>query len=118
MAAFGGSCLDEIVHQPKGVLFVPDVAEGVVSIALLQVNEVQHPDIVPLAFEVAARGQQDFGLGVCDHIVGVGLQNIGFHIAPRLGRAGAADDQHVQGAAVLVGIQSQADIFGQQLVLF
>ena len=39
-------------------------------------------------------------------------------IGSRLACTGAAYDQHVQGAAVLVGIQPQADVFGQQLVLF
>ena len=45
------------------------------------------------------------------------IQDVRLHIRAALARAGAFNDQHVQGAAVLVGIQPQADIFGQQLVL-
>ena len=36
VAALGRSGLDEIVHQPEGVLFVPDVPERVIAIAFLQ----------------------------------------------------------------------------------
>ena len=118
MTVFRRSRLNQVVYQPESVLFVPDVAEGIIAVRLLQVDEVQHPDVIALALEVAARGQQDFRLGVRDHIVGVGFEDIRLHIGSRLARTGAADDQHVQGAAVLVGVQPQADIFGQQLVLF
>ena len=46
------------------------------------------------------------------------IQDVRLHIRAALARAGAFNDQHVQGAAVLVGVQPQADVFGQQLVLF
>ena len=61
---------------------------------------------------------QHLRFGVGDDIVGVGLQDVGLDIAAGLGRAAAADDQHIEGAAVLVGVQSQTDISGQELVLF
>ena len=50
MAVLRRSGLDEIVHQPEGVLFIPDVPEGVIAIAFLQVDKVQHPDVVTFAF--------------------------------------------------------------------
>ena len=80
MAALWRGGLDEIVHQPQHILFVPQVAEGIVSVRLLQVDEVQHPDVIALALEVAARGSQHLHFGVCNDIIGVGLQDIWLHI--------------------------------------
>ena len=39
-------------------------------------------------------------------------------LAAGLSRAAAANNQDVEGAAVLVGVQAQADMAGQDLVLF
>ena len=44
---------------------------------------------------------------------GVRGQDIGKNKAARFGRAAAADDQHVERSAVLVGIQTKADVLGQ-----
>ena len=45
MAALRGGSLDEIVHQLEGVLLIPQIAEGVVAVALLQVDQIEHPDL-------------------------------------------------------------------------
>ena len=117
MAVLGCCGLNEVIDQPQGVLLVPNVTERVISVRLLQIDKVQHPHIVALAFEVAAGGGEHLHFGIGDHIVGVGLQNIGQHIAAGLGRAAASDDQYVEGPAVLVGIQPQADMLCQGLIL-
>ena len=109
--------LDQIVHQLQRVLFVPEIAEGIVAIGLAEVDQIQHPDFIAFAFEVAAGGQQHLRFGVGDHIVGVGLQNVGQHIAPGLGGTAAADDQHVETAPMLAAVQSQADVAGEDFVL-
>ena len=95
MAVLGCCGLNEVIDKPQGILLVPDIAEGVVSVRLLQIDKVQHPHIVALAFEVAAGGSQHLHFGIGDHIVGVGLQNVRQDIAAGLGRAAAADDQDV-----------------------
>ncbi len=50
-------------------------------------------------------------------IVCIAHGDTGLHIASTLTRVRAADHQDVEGAPVLVGIQSQAHILGEQLVL-
>ena len=80
MTALWSGGLDEVVHQPQHILFIPQVAEGVVSIRLLQVHQVQHTDVIALTFEVSARGGQHLHLGVRNDIIGVGLQDVWLHI--------------------------------------
>ena len=110
--------MDQIVHQFQCVFFISQVAEWVVPVRLFQVDQVEHPDVIPLAFQVAPSGQQHLGLRVSNDIISVGLQNVWFYIAAGLGRAAAANNQDVEGAAVLVGVQAQADMASQDLVLF
>ena len=117
MAALRGGSLDEIVHQLEGVLLVPQIAEGVVAVALLQVDQIEHPDLISVLLQPATSGGEHLLLRVSDHIVGIGLQDVGLDIASGLGRAAAADDQDIEGAAVLVGVQPQADVAGEELVL-
>ena len=117
MAALRSGGLDEIVHQLEGVLLIPQIAEGVVAVALRQVDQIEHPDLVSVLLQPAACGGEHLLFRVRDHIVGIGLQDVGLDIASGLGRAAAANDQHIERAAVLVGVQPQADIAGEELVL-
>ena len=80
MIALGRSGLNQIIYQPQGVLFVPNVAKRIISVALLQIDEIQYPDVVSVLLQPAARGQQDLALGVRDHIICVRLQDVGLHI--------------------------------------
>ena len=95
MAIFRCGSLDQIVHQAQSVLFIPQVAEGIIAVALLQIHQIQDPDIVAVLLQPAACGKEDLTFGVCDNIIGVSFQNVRFHIAPALARTGTADHQHV-----------------------
>ena len=114
---FWRSGLDQVVHQPEGVLLIPQIAEGVVPVRLLQVDQIQHPDVVAVLFQPASGGDQHLHFRVGNDIIGVGLQDVGNHIRPTLTGAGTAYYQHIQRPTVLVGVQPQADIFRQQFVL-
>ena len=117
MSFLGRGGFNQVVHQLQSVVFIADVPERVIPVRLVQIDQIQHPDVIALAFQVASGGEEYFRLGVGDNIVAVGLQNVGLHISAGLGGTGAADDQHVQASAVLVGVQSQRDVSGQQDVL-
>ena len=58
MAALGRGGLDEIIHQPQGILLIPQIAEGIVSIRLLQVDQIQYPDVVAVLLQPASGGNQ------------------------------------------------------------
>ena len=118
MTALGRGCLDQRIHQLQCVFFIPQVAKGVITVRLFQIHKIQHPDVIAPFFQVSARVGQDFHFRVRDHIIGIGLQDVGLHITASLGRAAAADDQHIQGAPVFVGIQPQPHMAGQDLILF
>ena len=95
MAALRRGGLDQVVDQLQYVFFIPQIAERIVAIRLLQIHKVQNAHVVALLFEVAARGKKHFRFGVCYDIIGVCGQDIGQHKAACLGRAAAANDQHV-----------------------
>ena len=117
MAPLGRGSLDQVVHQLQCVLFVPEIAEGIVAVGLAEVDQIQHPNLVALAFEVAAGGKENFRFRVSNDIVGVGLQNVGEHIAAGLGGTAAADDQHVETAPMPAAVQPQTDVPGENLAL-
>ena len=117
MTTFGRGSLDQVVHQLQRILFVSKIAKGIIAVGLAEIHQIQHPNLVALAFEVAASGQQYFALWVGDYIVGVGLQNVGEHIAPRLSGTAAADDQYVEAAAMLAAVQPQTDVAGENFAL-
>ena len=73
MAALGRGRLDQRIHQLQSVFLVPQVAEGVIAVRLLQIYKVQHADVIALLFQVSARVGQDFHFRVRDHIIGIGL---------------------------------------------
>ena len=114
MAALRRGGLDQVVDQLQHVLFVTQIAKRVISVRLFQIHKVQNAHVVALLFKVTARGKQDFGFRVRNDVVCVCGQDIGQHKAARLGRAAAANDQHVEGSAVLVGIQTESDVLGQR----
>lgn len=106
------------IDQLEDIFFVSQIAEWVVSVRLLQVDQVEHPDVISFAFQPPSGRSEHLHFRVSNDIIGVGLQNVWFHIAAGLGRAAAANNQDVEGAAVFVGVQAQADMAGQDLVLF
>ena len=118
MAALWCGSLDEVIDQLEDIFFISQIAEWVVSVRLLQVDQVEHPDVIPFAFQPSSCRSEHLHLRVGHDIIGVGRQNVWFHIAAGLGRAAAANNQDVEGAAVFVGVQAQADMAGQDLVLF
>ena len=118
MAALWCGSLDEIINQLEDIFFISQIAEWVIPVRLLQVDQIEYSDVISLAFQPPSGGCEHLHFRVSDDIIGVGLQNVWLDIAAGLSRAAAANNQDVEGAAVLVGVQAQADMAGQDLVLF
>ena len=118
VAALRRGGLDQVVDQLQHVLFVAQIAEWIIAVRLLQIHKVQNAHVVALLFEVAARGKQHFRFGVCYDIIGVCGQDVRQHKTACFGCAAAADDQHVEGAAVLVRIQTEPDVLRQRDAVF
>lgn len=96
MTALGRGCLDQRIHQLQCVFFIPQVAKGVITVRLFQIHKIQHPDVIAPFFQVSTCVGQNFHFRVRDHIIGIGLQDVGLDIAAGFGRAAAANDQHIQ----------------------
>ena len=113
---------DQRCHQLQDVLFAMDIAEGVIVHRLLEVDGVQHLDLVWLIHDFAvfvlhrlavlaqlgrtplehfAALHQDGALGIGNDVGAVHLHQI--RLEPEAGLAGtaAADDQHVLVAGIL-----------------
>ena len=108
--------LDEIRHQPQHVVVSFDVLQGIVAPGLIHVDEIDHLHVVAEALHQLAGVPADLALRVGDDERGVALKHIGLGVEAGLARAGAADDQHVQVAAVRVAVQAEAHAVGQQNV--
>ena len=80
MASLGCGGLNQIVYQPQGVFFIPDIPERIISIALLQVHQIQDSDVIAVLLQPAARSKQDLGFRVRDNIVCVRFQNVWLHV--------------------------------------
>jgi len=73
MAALGRGCLNQRVHQLQCVFFIPQVAEGIIAVRLLQIDEVQHADVIALLFQIPSGCGQHLHLRICNDIVRIGL---------------------------------------------
>lgn len=113
-----GGRLDQVIDQLQHVLFVAQIAEWIVAVRLFQIHKVQNAHVVALLFEVAARGKQHFRFGVCYDIIGVCGQDIRQHKAACFCRAAAADDQHIERAAMLVCIETKPNVLRQRDAVF
>ena len=60
MAAFGRGRLDQRIHQLQSIFLVPQVAEGVIAVRLLQIYKVQHADVIAPFFQVSTCVGQNF----------------------------------------------------------
>ena len=104
MAALWCGSLDEIINQLEDIFFISQIAEWVIPVRLLQVDQIEYSDVISLAFQPPSGGCEHLHFRVGNDIIGIGLQNVWFHIAAGLGRAAAANNQDVEGAAVFVGV--------------
>ena len=93
MAALWCGGLDEIINQLEDIFFISQIAEWVIPVRLLQVDQVEHPDVIPFAFQPPSGGCEHLHFRVGNDIIGVGLQNVWLDIAAGLSRAAAANNQ-------------------------
>ena len=133
--AFALGVGDEGRHQLQNVLLRMNVAERVIVHRLIEVDGVQHPDLVRLVNDLAvlvlhrlavlaqlgraalehfAALHQDGALGVGNDVGAVHLHQVGLEPEPGLAGAAAADDQHVFIAGILgvLGAAGHGEAFG------
>ena len=112
----GGCVLHQIGGQPLNVIIVANVGEGIVAMAPVQIDQVNHLDCIPLCLQQIPGIPKQLSLGIQHHIRAVRLHDVGLGIAERLTSAGTADHQHIYISAVYPSIQSNGHILRENLV--
>ena len=103
---------EQIRDQLDHVVVLVQVHKGIVAVASLHVEQVDHLDDIPLSPEQAAAVVEQLALRVKDDEGGIGVHEIGLRVKPRLARAGAAADQHIQIAPMPPPVQPDSHILG------
>ena len=85
--------------------------------AFVHVEQVDHLDDVTLGPKQAAAVVEQLALRVEDDKGGVRVHEVGLSVKPRLARAGAAADQHIQISPVPPPVQPDGHILGQDLIV-
>ena len=116
LAALGGRALKEVGHQTLHIVIVPEIDEGVITVAALHVQQIQHPHFIALLLQQITGIPDQLALRIEDHKAGVGLAEIRFCVKSRLARAAAAHDHGVEVAAVLSAVQPHTHALGKELV--
>ena len=116
LAALGGRALKEIGHQALHIVIIPEIDKGVITVAALHVQQIQHPHLVAFLLQEITGIPDQLALRIENHKAGVGLTEIGFCVKSRLARAAAAHDHGVEVAAVLSAVQPHAHALGKELV--
>jgi len=86
---------DECRHQLQDVLFALDVGKGIVVHGFVEVDGIEDLDLIAFPQEKLSAFHYDAALGICDHIAGMALHEIGFKPKPRLARSGTAHHHDV-----------------------
>ena len=121
LCALGRCRLKEIRHQHLHLIVVGQIDEGVIAVAFLHVQQIQHPDIIARFPQQSSGIPQQLALGVkADKGRPLRRQarfiQAGLCIAAGLACAAAADYDRVQVAPVLPSVQPHADMLGEHLV--
>ena len=113
----GGGVADEIVDEPQHVLIIVDIGKRVVAERTVGVEQVEHPHLITRFFKKTPGLAQKFGLGISNDIGAAALQNVGQGMSAAFACTGAANDQHIEVAAVPAAVQPDGEMFGQDKVL-
>ena len=113
ICVLGRGISDQIVHQLQYVGLVADIGEGIIAVRLAGVDQVEHHDFISLFFQQVPGGPQQLSLGVCDNVGAVCAVKPWLGHKTGLAGAGAAHHNDVEVAPVLVAVEADRDVLGQ-----
>ena len=117
LGVLGRSVLNEVIHQLHHILGIPDIGKGVKSVRMARINEVKHPQHIPLLQQQRRQVPEHFALGVRHQEAAVYLHDIGLAEIPRLTGTAAAHDDLQQIPPVLPPVETHSHMAGQQGVV-
>ena len=117
LGAFWRGTLEQVRHQPLHIVVIPEVDKGVITMAALHVQQIQHTHFIAFLLQQIARIPRQLSFRIEDNKAGVCLAEVGLGIKPCFARAAATHHYRVQIAAVLSAVQPDTDILCEQLVV-
>ena len=73
LAALGRRTLKEVRHKPLHIVIVPEIHEGVITMAALHIQQIQHTHFIALLFQQITRIPCQFTF--VNHFLGQNTQN-------------------------------------------
>ena len=116
LAALWRGVLKQVRHQTLNVIVTAQVDKGVVTMAFLHVDEVDHLNVIAFGFEEISGIPEQFPLGVEAYQAGIGVHDIHFRKETGFARAAAAAAKNIQIAAVFSAVQTDGHILREYLV--
>ena len=116
LRAFRRGTFKEVRHKPLHIVIVPEIHEGVITMAALHVQQIQHTHFIPFLLQQIARIPRQLSFRIKNNKAGVRLAEVGHGVKPCFARAAAAHDDGVQIAPVLSAIQPNMDILRKQRI--
>ena len=110
LTALGRGVLKQVRYQPLNVVVIAQIDKGIVAMAFLHVDEVNHLNVIAFGFQQTAGVPQQFSFGIKAHKAGVGVHHIDFGEEPCFAGAAAAATQNVLIATVLSAVQTDGYI--------
>ena len=107
--------LNQIGHQPQHIRLIFNIYEGIISVRLLHVDQIQNTNVIAIGLENIARTVEHLLFGIGDDIAhGAAVEQGGNDMAATLSRSGTSNHQNIEVAPVLMAVQTQADMLCQQ----
>ena len=92
LTALRRGVLEQVRYQPLNVVVVPQIDKGIVAMAFLHVDKVNHLDLIALCFEQRTGVSEQLTFRVQDDKRGVGIHDVGLGIEPCFTGTGTAAD--------------------------
>ena len=115
-ASLGRGVLEQVGCQLLHIIVCLEIDKGIVAMAFFHVDQVDHLDVIALSFQQVSRVSQELALRVKAYKGCVGVHDVWLGIEPGFACAGAAADQRIEVAAVLMPAQADRHILREDLV--
>ena len=107
---------EQVSYKLLHIIIACDIAERIIAVALLHIDEIQHPYFVALFLKKAPCVPYDLSLRVKHHKRSIRLHDVRFAVEPRLSCTGASAYKHIEISPMLPSVYPDPHMLRQELV--